>query len=261
MLRYVLVSICLSASLLGFAQTLVPDQQSTADALAIADKALLATGSSAASGYQDAEATGSIRVPLNDPFPVTIRSLGRTAIRIEAQLKEGTGVRIVNSGKGVYTRADGKQRQLLETNLMVGGIEFIPALSFLADCRTADVSVGKIGSDEVNGAAVEVIALALSRGKDESQVTASQEITRHKYFVERSTGLVLKVEYTNFAEDGSPAKAQRYYSDYRNVAGIGVPFRQTTYINGKLFSELNLQQIRFNVGLSSADFVVPEVQP
>lgn len=245
----------------AFAQTTTTSTSTTVtDGLALADKALFATGSSAAVGYQDAEAIGTISVPSNDPIPVTIRTLGRTAVHVEAKLKDGTAVRIVNGGKGVYTRADGKQRQLADLNLVTERVNYIPALSFLADAHATDISVTAAGTDTVKGTTVDVVAIAVSKGADDAQIAACKEVTQRKYFIDRSTGLVLKVEYTHFAEDGAPGRAEVFYSDYRTVSGMEIPFRQATYINGKLLSELTLQSVTFNVGLSSADFVVPEVQ-
>lgn len=232
----------------------------TPSALTVVNNALSASGASAAMNYQDAKATGTLVVPGNDPIPLTIEALGRNATRVEASLKDGTAVRIVNSGKGTFTRPDGNVRVLNPLNLVAERVNYIPALSFLADAPLPKMAVTYTGTDTVNGSPADVVSVAVASGPDDAQVAASIEVTRHRYFIDGKTQLVVKVQYTHFAEDGSPGQAEVIYDDYRLVSGMAIPFRQTTYIDGSLFSDLTLQSVSFNVGLSPSDFVVPEVK-
>lgn len=50
---------------------------------------------------------------------------------------------------------------------------------------------------------------------------------------------------------------QQVFSDYRRVGSIAVPFHQTTLLDGRIESDLQLSAIQFNVGVPESDFVVP----
>ena len=84
-------------------------------------------------------------------------------------------------------------------------------------------------------------------------------MTRTTFYVDQTSGLVSKLEYTNYAENDSDAqqKVEIVFSDYRNINGAWVPFRQTSYTDGKLESELVLSSVSFNVGVPDSEFDLP----
>ena len=45
-----------------------------------------------------------------------------------------------------------------------------------------------------------------------------------------------------------------YYSDYRSVQGLMVPYQITRYVSGDKMCDISFSSASFNVGLSDDDF-------
>jgi hypothetical protein len=68
---------------------------------------------------------------------------------------------------------------------------------------------------------------------------------------------VVKVSYLLLSDTdwrrGRPLEV--YYSDYRDVGGVAIPFQQKRVFSGTPVAELHLTSVQFNVGLSDSEFV------
>jgi len=47
-------------------------------------------------------------------------------------------------------------------------------------------------------------------------------------------------------------------ADYRSINGLLVPFHQTVFVDGKLETDLTFASVTLNVGLSDAEFALPQ---
>ncbi len=68
-----------------------------------------------------------------------------------------------------------------------------------------------------------------------------------------------KIQYLNFAENDSNVseKVEVFFSNYRPVNGVQVPFTQASFADGRPRSTLILTSIAFNTGLPDSQFVAP----
>ncbi len=243
-------------------QTATPLQRDP-QALALVQQALAATGGAQALLLQDSVATGQAQVFKPDGTSVTLpiikKSAGTTKTRTELQRPEGTRVRVVNAGIGAIQNPDGTVRPLFSNNTVAERIEHIPALSILSEWQSSNIEIRYIGVDTVNGNPVQVIAISFIPTSDPQWVSFYRSTTQTLFYIDQTTSLVSKIQYLNFAENDSNVseKVEVFFTDYRPVNGVQVPFKQASYADGRLRSTLTFTGVSFNTGLSTTQFAVP----
>jgi hypothetical protein len=245
------------------AASAVPVKDSGAVALAV--KAMHAMGDPATiAGITDSVALGTLTIhsPQGDfSAPTTIKTKGSQELRMESQWASGTSARIVNGGRGVIIKPDGTVKALILKNTFAERPHHIPLLSLLAEHASPNVEITSSGQSSVAGTAVDIISVSLPTSSDLPQAQFFRESTRRSFYIDHLTGLIAKIEYPLYPENGGPpAKVEIFYSDYRNASGVMVPFHQTTYLDGALQSDLVLTSVKFNAGLADSDFILPEVK-
>ncbi len=105
----------------------------------------------------------------------------------------------------------------------------------------------------------DAIAVSFVPTTDPVQGPIYASMTQTTFYVDQATGLVDKIQYTNFSENDttSTQSIEIYFSNYQVISGISAPFTQTVYIGGSLDSTVVLTSISFNVGLPDSDFTLP----
>ena len=234
-------------------------------AVALALKAIHAMGDPAkVASIADSAAVGTLTVHGSQGVfsaSTTIKTKGSQELRMESQWPIGTSTRIVNAGKGVIVRPDGSVKALILKNTFAERPHHIPALSLLAEHASPNIEITASGQSSVAGAPADIISLSLPTSSDPQQAQFFRESTRRSFYIDRLTRLISKLEYPLYPENGGPpAKIEIFYSDYRNISGVMVPFHQATYLDGTLQSDLVLNSVQFNVGLADSDFILPEVK-
>ncbi len=265
-LRIVAFSAVLIASLSqsASAQTATSSQTPIRDpqAIALASRSLAAMGAPSASPQTNSRATGLLTMQFDTPVTanVVLESKGLTESRGEMQQPNGTSVRVLQGGQAAIKNADGSIRRLNQVNTFCEHVGYIPVFSLLAEAPNPTAQVELITSAGTNGSPDDIIAVSLGQSSDPGQVLIQQKLSRRLFYINSASGLVDKIEYTYYSDapnPGIPMSVQEIFSDYRNVAGIAVPFHRTTYLDGRLESDLQLSTVSFNVGIPDSDFVVP----
>lgn len=208
----------------------------------------------------DSVATGNVVVQ-GQSMPIVLKTKGTRMLRSEVQKAKGSHVMVINNGRGQITQSDGTVRNLLMNGTYGVRILHLPALSLLAEYQQADVEVARPEQSAVSGKNSTVLTFAVvppGRTKEESDLFRRDTSTR--LFIDSDTGVVQKLEFNNPAENDPDSfqKTTVVYSDYRQVGQMMVPFRIATYVDGDLESEIVLDSIQFNVGLSDSDFQIKE---
>lgn len=253
-----------ASSFSSFAQSQSSTQAPIRDphAIALASRSLAAMGAPSASPQTNSRATGLLTMQFDTPVTanVVFESKGLTESRGEMQQPNGTSIRVLQGGQAAIKNADGSIRRLNQVNTFCEHVGYIPAFSLLAEVPNAAAQVELITSAGTNGSPDDVIAVSLGQSSDPGQVVIQQKLSRRLFYINSASGLVDKIEYTYYSDapnPGIPMSVQEIFSDYRNVAGIAVPFHRTTYLDGRLESDLQLNTVSFNVGIPDSDFVVP----
>jgi hypothetical protein len=207
----------------------------------------------------DSEARGTLTIYAKEPStsPIVLRTKGRNAVRVELSRPDGTNAFVQREGRGATSLANGKTIDMQPRNALTQRMLHIPIYSLLAEHTDPSIGIEYVGEAQVEGSPAAVVAIAL-RPKEYPQAGPSD--IRTLFFINRGTGFVSKIEYTAHAENNPSytQRIERFYSDYRLVDGIWVPFRQRTYTDGKLKSELALSSLVFNVGLAENLFDLPK---
>lgn len=233
-------------------------------AVSIVQHALFATGGTQSSlAIQDSVTTGIVQYVRSNQIvrvPIVIKSRGTKSIRYELQEQDGTKIRVVNQGRAVIQTPDGRVTELIGNNTLAERVNHIPALSLLSDLGDGSVDVEDGGDGTVNGQPADVVALAFHPAAHAAVAEKQRDMTRRLFYIDRATKTVSKIQYPRFAENrpGSSQKVEVLLSDYRSISGVLVPFKQITYFDGKLMSELSISSVMFNVGLPESDFVLPQ---
>jgi hypothetical protein len=237
--------------------------QRDAQAVALLQQSLTAMGGAQALLFKDSLAMGLVQTFSPDgtsvSLPIVKKSKGTKMLRSEVQRPEGTRIRIVNNGVGAIQNPVGTVRSLSSNNTVAERVEHIPALSLLSDWQSSSIEVRYVRSDTLNGLPVQVIALSFIPTADPQWVQFYRSTTQNLFYIDQATALVSKIEYKNFADNDSnfSEKIEVFYTDYRPVSGVLVPFTQTTYADGRLQSTLTLTSVAFNAGLPDSEFTVP----
>jgi outer membrane lipoprotein-sorting protein len=229
-------------------------------ALEMAQKSLLAmSGTTSLNSILDSQTTGTLTLYAPDgpvSMPITYNTKGTHQIRVELQQPAGMAVRIVNNGQGILQKPDGSIVNLLMNNTLAERVTHIPVFSLLAENLDPAVKVQSKGSSTVNNSVTNDVVLSYIPNPASPDASAFEKMTQHIFHLDQSTGLVLKVDYQNCAENDTNAcqKVETVFSDYRSVQGVLVPFLQTTSTDGKPYSQVALKSVSFNVGLSDSLF-------
>lgn len=94
---------------------------------------------------------------------------------------------------------------------------------------------------EVEGKAAKVVELADAQG----------HATR--FFIDPATNLVVKLEY-----DANGEKPEIFFSDYRDVSGVKVPYKTRVTQNGEPLMEMNSSEVQVNAAVDGKLFEKPQ---
>lgn len=88
---------------------------------------------------------------------------------------------------------------------------------------------------------------------------ATASVSPQVWFLDVSTGLPLRVEYRipEISDALNYLTGAIEFSDFRNVSGVVVPFRITTYTEGDWESTITINSIALNTGISPLEFDAP----
>lgn len=269
-MRGIFLAVCLCLSVpFSAAQSISKNAQ----ALAIAQRSVAAMGgptalSAAGDGVlaPDSIATGTLTLYGNNVkdkanvIPIVLKTKGTGRVRLELQWPSGITIRILNSGEAVMQRPDGTMRRLLMNNTYSERVSHIPAFSLLAENAAQTVELEQISDKLVGAERRNVIALSVVPTADPDQAKLFREQTRTTFEIDSTSGLVIRIGHPLAAEKNSNVLQQTEieYSDYRTVEGVAVPFRQKSYADGKLESELVLDSMSFKVQLADSEFELPK---
>jgi hypothetical protein len=233
----------------------------------LAAKALAAMSALSADQLQSVQtiATGSISILGAAPQAITLKTRGTSQTRIELATGKGTITTILNADSGQRTSADSKVRRLREENTLGQRVTHIPALSLIAEAADAAMEIGAPDSSKdsfAGGAALSAansFVLSSAKGPGNALDAANRTAaTRATFTLDPVTGLVTKLHYRQVAENDSnyTFDVDVEYSDYRIIGGLVIPFKQRSYVNGKLESELLLSSAAIITSLTDSDFAL-----
>jgi hypothetical protein len=249
---------CLASSL---SQVVFPSPKAAVppkrDATAIA----VISGLSSSNGWHkanlpaDVVITGTVIRYMGDTTPsadFTIKLRGADQYRYE----EGGFVATTNGAAGVISRPDGKKVRIsAQSAVSMRGMIF-PALTSLADWDDPNVEVASLGAKHIKDQDSVGVHVERHFADDDSNGKLKQLAAPLDIWLSSSDGSVVRIDYARVGDRNHYVRLKEsvYYSDFRNVRGISVPFKQDIYIDGEHIKTMQFNSVTFNNGLSDIDF-------
>jgi hypothetical protein len=218
-------------------------------ALTAATASLTAMGNPA-TALVPTEATGTITFAGGRKGSVTLKSTGPKDLESTVSVEGDILVFKVSDGQG-FTSRNGKRSELPAHIATSQGPEFLPAFSRLALANSADINLKYVATEELDGHKVHHLRLT-NLGADSKQQALEDASSEFHAFIDLETNLVVKTNTYLLSPDTETNRAlvETYYSDYRQVNGVAVPFKISRSIAGQKNSEIAFDQVIVN-GISS----------
>jgi hypothetical protein len=221
---------------------------SAAKAKALLAAVRAAMGGAALMNVRDFSGSGMLKVetpqgPMEMKMSGTINVAGRMLQKVETPGGEMTmGFDGQTGWMRMGTQArdmPGSQRDQTEAGL------FRDLVSLLQKFDSAAYTVQALEPAELDGRKVEAVA-----------VRDPARNLQVKLYIDPATNLIVGEEFTGSIM-GPPAETQEVYSDYREVAGVRLPFKSVTRQGGKTVVEVTFSEVRINPGLEDAAYKKP----
>ena len=129
----------------------------------------------------------------------------------------------------------------------------LPALFLTTVLGNKQYSVNFVGKADVNGAPAVKVRISLDTDPLSSLVTPQD------WYFDAASAIPLRVEH-RLPDNRRPENfvlAADEFADFRVVAGLLVPFKITSYEEGKLVAVETVTAVSFNNGLTSSEFDAP----
>ncbi|MGI9102250.1 MAG: hypothetical protein ACR2IF_07370 [Terriglobales bacterium] len=221
-------------------------------AASILAQALVASGANGA--IQDTVATGNIAYWDGRSGTITIKTKKDSRFRFDTTIDGKVTTSIVNAGKG-RTVQGGTRRQLPMHVTQYLRAEHVPAFSRIADYQQPHTKATYVGLESVSGRPAHHLLISATPS-DNTPADIEDVIAEFHVFIDSSTLLVVKTITNDFSPEiiENRTKVETYYSDFRPVAGMQVPYRIERYIRDRIFSITTLTNVAANTGVPDSDF-------
>jgi hypothetical protein len=240
-------------------------QQSTTptrdpQALSMLQQCLTAAGGTQAiSAIQDFTETGSITYfwagqQVNGT--VTIRGLGLSDFRLDANLPQGTRSWLVNGLQGTVKNADGSTKPISYADAVNQGGLTLPYLAIAAALNDPSVSISMAGTTTVNNRSGVIIQTQPTFASGDDPGGEVAKLNTKSYVIDSQTFVLFETQDTLWSTDGRmlPTKHEVIFSNFKMVNGISVPFSVAERVGGQETWSLQLTSVTFNSGLTTGLF-------
>lgn len=218
-----------------------------------------AGGMSAIASVQDFTGTGNITyywAGQEVTGSATVRGLGSSLFRLDAELPDGTRSWAVTDTKGTLKNPDGTTSQIQYSNaISLGGLT-LPYLRIAAALSNPNFSITPAGTATLNGRNGTVIQIQEGFPASEDPTGDLARLNAKRYVIDPQTLAVVETKDTLFSEDGRmlPVAHEMIFSNVTTVNGVAVPLSVVEKVGGQKTWSLQLGSVTFNSGLETSIF-------
>jgi len=229
------------------------------DSRAILTQAISAAGGTAnLRALQDFEGIGTVTYYWGGEEvkgDVKILSRGAGQLRLEASLPEGVRTLVVSNGRGSLREHERTKKSVSSTNSdSLTGLSS-PLMHVLASLNDASSKVSYEGLTIRKG--VRLHHIRVERAFPFDPDGTLRRMTQREFYVDATTFYVVgAVAMVKDESQGGTLVLPRevWFSDFRSVSGVVLPFQFTEVVAGQNVSSIQLTNININTGLRDADF-------
>lgn len=255
LLLLVLIFLALPVASLAQQQVITRDPQ----AVAILHATLATMGGQGAAAIQDTVVHATVTPPASlggNPGTLTITTKGAGMLRTDGAGGGKTASTIFNNGRELRSTGQG-WTSAHASNATHERIAHLPALMLFYEIARAEISVAYVGEETLEGHSVHHISIA--RVTNTGNASVDQTLTHNselEVFVDAQTNMIAKISYRHVAENDwrQSLPMEIYYSDYRTVNGIAIPFHQRHVYAGHPIGEIEITSVAVNQGTPDAMF-------
>lgn len=237
----------------------VPQQQQPVrnpQGLSILEEVLTkAGGMPAIAAINDFSGAGTVTYYWKEPAEgsATIRGLGLHEFRLDASLSGGERSWIVNGSSALLKGPDGSTTYLPSQNAVKPASTMFPLMQVVAALENTSTNVSYDGLVSHDGE--QVYDIAIQEVLQNDPAGALGKITKTHIYVNPQSMTVFAIEDRAYAQRGvAEFPHELQFADYQSIDGIQVPLSITELISGQKTLSIQLSQMKFNTGLTSADF-------
>lgn len=226
-------------------------------ALSLIGTAITAMGDPSGS-VQDFTATGDITyywAGKEEKGSATIEGKGADQLRFDSALANGTRSWVVHGGTGNIRDVDGKVRSIPFHNAVVLGNLIFPLGRLKALNSDASTSVSYAGLSTIENQSFDDISVHKQLFQTDPDGAGNRLMDADFYFDPASHMLIGVHDQTHPTRSMTANIPHAiYFSDYRPVSGILVPFSVSEYVGGQRVWSLQITNVTFNTGLTDSNF-------
>lgn len=187
---------------------------------------------------------------------VTVRGLGLSLFRLDAELPEGTRSWLVTDTQGSIRNFDGATKPIEYADAVSYGSIAFPYPRIAVALGDASFSVSMAGSTTVNGRQANIVRVqpTFPTGDDPGGTIA--KLNTKSYVIDAQTFALLAVRDTLYSDDGRerPVPHEVLFSNFTQVSGMTVPFAIEEEVDGQPTWVLRLSSMTFNNGIDATVF-------
>lgn len=244
----------------AFAQASQTSASRDPQAVALLTQALAAVGGgSAVSAIRDFTATGTITyfwAGEEVSGTVTVRGLGFSLFRLDAQLPSGDRSWFVTDIRGSVKDSDGVIKPIQYSNAVSKGCLTFPFLRIAAALSDPTFGISMAGTTTVNRRAGTVIQVRQTFPATDDPAQDQARLNTKDYVIDSQTFALLETRDTLYSDDGRmlPVTHQVLFSNFTPANGVSVPYSIVQKIDGQETWSMQLNSINFNTGLGADTF-------
>lgn len=183
-------------------------------------------------------ADGTESIDAENTVPIRIVTRDLRDFRIERGNTASREITIITNGRGWHDTG-GKRTRIASHTAAYFKADHVPALLCSADHTRKGLGVSYVGEEVVGGKAafhLKLVPLPKQNGQQADKTDAL--ISEYHIFIDEQSFVVLKTARYAFSPNAVENRSlwEAFYSDYRNVNGVMMPFRLDNLISGRPFS-------------------------
>ena len=186
---------------------------------------------------------------------VIVRGRSTDQFRLDATLPSGTRSWAVNRGTGILKEADGKSTPIPTHNAVTLGSLTFPLYRLnqaIVDNAMDVTDQGLVPIEDQQFHKIHIHKNLLQKDPD----GFANRVQSADLFFDPKTSLLLAIQDQTHPVKTMTIDVPRslYFSDYRPINGVLVPFSISEYVGGQKTWSVQLTDVKFNTGLTDADF-------
>lgn len=186
----------------------------------------------------------------------TVKGRGVDQFRIDSAVSSGTYTLLVNNRSGQLKDIKGKTTPITFANAANKGNLIFPLAEIASRLQDTTVGVTYVGLTTFEGQQLHQVSTRRILTTDTGRGQLLNTLTTRDFFIDPQTFQVVATLDKEHPEgkDQIEFPHMMFFSDYRPVNGILVPFSITERVAGQKTWTIQISQIAFNNGLGDIDF-------